>query len=486
MRLTKLELHGFKSFADHSSLVFEPGVTAVVGPNGCGKSNVSDAVRWVLGEQRAKALRGAKMEEVIFQGSSSRRPVNIAEVSLHFENEDGSLPVPFKEVVITRRLSRSGESEYMLNGSACRLRDIHDMVRGTGLGADSGVVIEAKMIDALLSDRPDDRRELFEEAAGVGLYRDRRRTTARRLEETTVDLSRLDDLISEVQSQVRSLARQRKKAERHGELMARRFVAEITLVSREMDSWQSELASLELQVTSLRETLPIAEHHVHEVERQREAAYGARTAAEAGRTELSRLVSEQRANAMTLESELKVAEERQRNALARRERADAERRSGEELGNRLAEDRDAVAQERAQLEAELAGARESLTSRTKAEEGARQSVTSARQAFEQHERRTRELRDEGRRLELDRESAEREQRELVQRAEQLVAERAQASDAMSVAADELHLADRHKEEADASSAERTAAVAAAREAAEVARARESTARTERLHAEEQW
>ncbi|MBK5189654.1 MAG: AAA family ATPase, partial [Gemmatimonadaceae bacterium] len=281
MRLTKLELQGFKSFADHTSLVFEPGVTAVVGPNGCGKSNVSDAVRWVLGEQRPKTLRGAKMEEVIFQGSSSRRPVNIAEVSLHFSNDDGALAVPFKEVVITRRLSRSGESEYMLNGAACRLRDIHDMVRGTGLGADSGVVIEARMIDALLSDRPDDRRELFEEAAGVGLYRDRRRTTARRLEETTVDLSRLDDLVSEVQSQVRSLARQRRKAERHGELMARRFVAEITLVSREMDSWQAELASLEGQVASLRETLPAAEQRVHEVERQREGAYGARTAAEA-------------------------------------------------------------------------------------------------------------------------------------------------------------------------------------------------------------
>ena len=486
MRLTKLELQGFKSFADHTSLVFEPGVTAVVGPNGCGKSNVSDAVRWVLGEQRAKALRGAKMEEVIFQGSSSRRPVNIAEVSLHFENEDGSLPVPFKEVVITRRLSRSGESEYMLNGAACRLRDIHDMVRGTGLGADSGVVIEAKMIDALLSDRPDDRRELFEEAAGVGLYRDRRRTTARRLEETTVDLSRLDDLISEVQSQVRSLARQRKKAERHGELMARRFVAEITLVSREMDSWQAELASLELQVTSLRETLPVAEAHVHEVERQREAAYGARTAAEAGRTELSRLVSEQRANAMTLESELKVAEERQRNALARRERADAERRSGEELGNRLSEDRDAVAQERVQLEGELAGARETLTSRTKSEESARQSVTSARQAFEQHERRTRELRDEGRRLELDRESAEREQRELAQRAEQLGGEREQVTEALSAAASELRLAERHKEEADASAAESSTRVTTARTAADEAREREVSARNERLRTEELW
>ena len=127
MRLTKLELHGFKSFADHMQLEFEPGVTAIVGPNGCGKSNVSDAVRWVLGEQRPRLLRGLKMEEVIFQGSSARRPVNIAEVSLHFSNEDGQLPVAFSEVVVTRRLSRSGASDYLLNRSPCRLRDIHDL-----------------------------------------------------------------------------------------------------------------------------------------------------------------------------------------------------------------------------------------------------------------------------------------------------------------------------------------------------------------------
>ena len=486
MLLTKLELQGFKSFADHTHLVFEPGVTAVVGPNGCGKSNVSDAVRWVLGEQRARTLRGAKMEEVIFQGSSARRPVNIAEVSLHFSNDDGALAVPYKEVVITRRLSRSGESEYLLNGTSCRLRDIHDMVRGTGLGADSGVVIESKMIDALLSDRPDDRRELFEEAAGVGLYRDRRRTTARRLEETTVDLSRLDDLISEVQSQVRSLARQRKKAERHGELMARRFVAEITLVSREMEAWQDELSSLEIQVASLRETLPVAEQRVHDIERQREEAFGARGTAEAGRTELARLVTEQRSNAMMLESELKVAEERQRNALARRERADAERRSGEELGNRLAEDRDAVVLERTKLDGELATARASLTERLAAEENARGAVHAARQAFEQGERRARELRDEGRHLELDRESAEREQREIAQRDAQLASEREQVAEALEGATDELRLADRHKAEADAAAAEMARGVTTARAAADEARARESAARSERLRAEERW
>src|SRR4051794_33901641 len=275
-------------------MVFEPGVTAIVGPNGCGKSNVSDAVRWVLGEQRAKALRGAKMEEVIFQGSSARRAVNLAEVSLHFENNDGALDIPFREVVITRRLSRSGESDYFLNGAACRLRDIHDMVRGTGLGADSGVVIESKMIDALLSDRPDDRRELFEEAAGVGLYRDRRRSTERRLEETTADLARIDDLIGEVQSQVRSLARQRKRAERHAELMRRRFTVELTLAEREMRAWHEELGTLEGRVTELREIVPTAEADVSEHEVARDVAHSARAAAEAQRAELARLATAQR------------------------------------------------------------------------------------------------------------------------------------------------------------------------------------------------
>jgi len=245
VRLTKLELHGFKSFADPTVLTFDRGATAIVGPNGCGKSNVSDAVRWVLGEQRARLLRGAKMEEVIFQGSSARRAVNIAEVSLHFENEEGILPVPFKEVVITRRLSRSGDSDYFLNRAPCRLRDIHDLLRGTGLGADTGVVIESKMIDLLLSDRPDDRRELFEEAAGVGLYRDRRRSTERQLEATSNDLTRIDDLMGEVQTQVRSLLRQRKRAERHAEITTRRFAVELTLASREMSAWHEELAGIE-------------------------------------------------------------------------------------------------------------------------------------------------------------------------------------------------------------------------------------------------
>ena len=241
MKLTKLELSGFKSFADTVTLTFEEGVTAIVGPNGCGKSNVSDSVRWVLGEQSARLLRGGKMEDVIFQGSAARRPVNVTEVSLYLDNSDGDLPIAYREVVVTRRLSRSGQSDYLLNGSPVRLRDIQDLLRGTGLGSDAGVVIEAKMIDLLLSDRAEERRSLFEEAAGIGLYRDRKHSTERRLEETAVDLQRVEDLIAEVQSQIRSLARQRGKAERHAKFSEEKFSLQLTLAQRHLDRLVSPL-----------------------------------------------------------------------------------------------------------------------------------------------------------------------------------------------------------------------------------------------------
>src|SRR5579862_3562697 len=369
MRLTKLELHGFKSFADQTHLLFEPGVTAIVGPNGCGKSNVSDAVRWVLGEQRIRALRGgAKMDEVIFQGSSARRAVNVAEVSLHFDNTDGTLPVAFREVVITRRLSRSGDSDYFLNRSPCRLRDIQDVLRGTGLAADAGVVIESKMIDALLSDRPDDRRELFEEAAGVGLYRDRRRSTERRLEETAVDLKRLDDLLSEVQTHVRSLARQRRKAERYSELMSRRLVVEVTLALRDLQSTDAELATVGARLEQLVHEVPLSQHAVADAERSREEGQSARGEAEARRAELSRLVTELRQRVAERRAEIAVAEERQRNASTRRQRAEDERRDGVALDERVRAERDQADADRVAAEQDVARDSASLTEVTAAEE----------------------------------------------------------------------------------------------------------------------
>jgi len=484
VRLTKLEMQGFKSFADNTEMAFNPGVTAIVGPNGCGKSNVSDAVRWVLGEQRARLLRGAKMEEVIFQGSSARRAVNVAEVSLHFSNEEGVLPVAFQEVVITRRLSRSGESEYFLNRAPCRLRDIADLLRGTGLGADTGVVIESKMIDALLSDRPDDRRELFEEAAGVGLYRDRRRTTERRLEETTVDLQRLDDLIAEVQSQVRSLARQRRRAERHSELMTRRFTIEIALAKREMEAWHEELQRLDARVHTLRETAPQSEEAVVGAEHARDAAHGDRAAAEAKRSELVRLVGSQRERVQLIRGEMAVAEERQRNALARRQRAELEANEGEAYGARVSTDREQAAADRASCEEQLTIARDKLAQRQREEDETRQSVAARRALLEETERGHREVQDRVRRAEIDRDRAHRESDELAQRLEQLSSEHTQLTDALAAIDREIESAAVGLENAKQRAEQLAAELEQVRASDRETREREGIARAELFRADE--
>ncbi|MGY8778467.1 MAG: AAA family ATPase, partial [Longimicrobiales bacterium] len=198
MRLKSLKLQGFKSFADSTTVEFHEGITAVVGPNGCGKSNISDAIRWVLGEQRPTAIRGAKMEEAIFQGTVNRRPVNRGSVSLTVTNEDGALPIPVEEVEIGRQVFRDGGSEYSINRSTVRLKDVVDLYRDTGLGANAYAMIENRMIDAILSDRAEERRGLFEEASGIGKYKDRRKAALRRLERADLDLQRLEDVISEV------------------------------------------------------------------------------------------------------------------------------------------------------------------------------------------------------------------------------------------------------------------------------------------------
>ena len=484
MRLTKLELHGFKSFADATDIVFEQGVTAIVGPNGCGKSNVSDAIRWVLGEQRARMMRGAKMEEVIFQGSSARRAVNIAEVSLHFENDDGALGIPFREVVITRRLSRSGDSDYFLNRAPCRLRDIGDLLRGTGLGADSGVVIESRMIDALLSERPDERRELFEEAAGVGLYRDRRRSTERRLEETSVDLQRLDDLIAEVQTQVRSLARQRKRAERHAELNEQRFQLEIAVAARELAAWHEELGRLESRIADLRETVPASEERVRDAEQAREHHHGARAAAEGQRGELARLVGTQRQQTLELRGEIAVAEERQRNAGARRQRAEEERRESEAHGVRLATERSDATAAREAAEAERLAAANRLEQFAATEEEARETVMVARGIVASAERSVRELQDQLRRLEHDGEGTAREHGEVARRFEALAIEREALRDAVSVALRELAEAEEALAQARELVEQTRTALEEARRAHQGARERDAASRGELFRADE--
>jgi chromosome segregation protein len=385
MKLTRLELSGFKSFADTVTLTFEQGVTAIVGPNGCGKSNVSDAVRWVLGEQSARLLRGGKMEDVIFQGSTARRPVNVTEVSLYLDNSDGDLPIAYREVVVTRRLSRSGQSDYLLNGSPVRLRDIQDLLRGTGLGSDAGVVIEAKMIDLLLSDRADERRSLFEEAAGIGLYRDRKHSTERRLEETATDLQRVEDLIAEVQSQIRSLARQRGKAERSVKLTEEKFAVQITLARRLLEKLSAEAAGMERRFAELTELLPAARQRLAEGEQRREEASRGRAAAEGQRTEIARRLGAVRVEIGKLDGDLALAGERLANATARRVRAQEERsqmelRMQQALVERdaSAADHDAAAVEHERIRGELAG-------RAEAEEDVRRRLGEQRAQVRQWE-----------------------------------------------------------------------------------------------------
>lgn len=274
MYLSKLELHGFKSFADRTIVNFSSGITAVVGPNGCGKSNIVDAVRWVIGEQRARILRSDKMDDIIFNGTSTRRALGMSEVLLTIENNRGVLPIEYNEVTIGRRLFRSGESEYSLNGVQCRLKDITDLFMDTGMGAGAYSVIELKMIEDILSDSASDRRHMFEEAAGISKYKTRRGQTLRKLSGTQTDLNRVRDLVDELTRRVCSIERQAKKASRFKRLDERLNYLVLALAATEYSTHSLEglelknvLSEFTLEITGL--TARLARHEAaHEALRK--------------------------------------------------------------------------------------------------------------------------------------------------------------------------------------------------------------------------
>src|SRR4026207_929081 len=211
MRLESIPIHGFKSFAEKTDVKVFPGVTCIVGPNGCGKSNVGDAIRWALGEQSPKTLRGAKMEDVIFHGSASRQMVGMAEVSLVFHN-DGGLSVPWSEVAVARRLYRTGESEYLLNTNVCRLRDVQDLFAGTGVNPKAYALMDQERLNHVLTAKPWERRIFIEEAAGIARYQQQRAETQGKLEATRQNLTRVRDVMEEVRRQLGSIERQARKA----------------------------------------------------------------------------------------------------------------------------------------------------------------------------------------------------------------------------------------------------------------------------------
>ncbi|MEO1479299.1 MAG: chromosome segregation protein SMC, partial [Bacteroidota bacterium] len=316
MYLRTLQLHGFKSFAEKTTLQFDPGVTAIVGPNGCGKSNVIDAVRWVLGEQRARLLRSDKMESVIFNGTSSRRALGLAEVSLTIENNRGVLPTAYSEVTVARRLYRSGDSEYLLNGTVCRLKDILDLFMDTGLGAGAYSVIELKMIEDILSENAADRRRLFEEAAGVTKYKRRRAQALRKLDGTQADLTRLRDLTDEIEKTVRRLARQAKKAERYQRLATRLEALETALIAHDYARLAEERAVVTKQAMQLRA----------EVGQQNAALAKGEAAVEQARAALitaEQALSEQQQAQYAHAERLRAAEAEQRLATERAQNASA-------------------------------------------------------------------------------------------------------------------------------------------------------------------
>ena len=251
MYISELTMHGFKSFAKKDVVHFGEGITAIVGPNGCGKTNIVDAIRWVLGEQKHSILRSGKKEDIIFNGAKNIKPLSVCEVSLTVHNNKGKLPIEYNDIEIGRRLFRSGESEYFMNRTPCRLKDIHDLFVDTGMGSDAYSVIELKMIEQILSETGDDRRRMFEEASGINKYKIQKKSTLRKFESTRSDLNRVNDLILEIEAKVKSLSLQLKRFERHSKLLDDLKTKEISLAFLQTHNYRSDLHPLKKRIEEL-------------------------------------------------------------------------------------------------------------------------------------------------------------------------------------------------------------------------------------------
>ena len=239
-----MELQGFKSFADKTVLEFKPGITSVIGPNGSGKSNISDAIRWVLGEQSMKSLRGAKSEDIIFAGTQARKSLGFAEVSIVIDNSDSKLPVEYTEVTVTRKIYRSGETGYFINKTPCRLKDILELFMDTGIGKDGYSIIGQGKIDEILSNKSEDRRHIFEEAAGIVKYRTRKAESEKKLEQTKLNLLRINDILSEVEATIEPLKMQADKAKQFLDLREELKSIEVGLFVYNIATYKEKLEQI--------------------------------------------------------------------------------------------------------------------------------------------------------------------------------------------------------------------------------------------------
>jgi len=378
MYLKKLELNGFKSFADKTTLKILPGITAIVGPNGCGKTNIVDAISWVLGEQRIRLLRGYKMEDVIFNGTSGRESVGMAEVTLTFDNSDGRLPVEYSEVAISRRLYRSGESGYFINKQPCRLRDINDLLLGTGLGTRSYSLVGQGRIDQILQSRPEERRQLLEEAAQVSRYRQKKEEALRKLEQTRSNLLRLEDIMKEVRRQLSVAERQARQAERYRECRDRLKEVEVRSGALELGEIRRRTGELGEDKKKSREKYRALEEELEAVEkelaglRQRQRERGDTLASGRGRLVELRAEIDKKRHRIELNAE--------RGGELKHERE----RLGEEI-DRLTAARSAGLKEAEELAArrrELEAANRDLDGRRGEKEGGLENLRNSRAALE--------------------------------------------------------------------------------------------------------
>ncbi|NTW54498.1 MAG: chromosome segregation protein SMC [Chlorobaculum sp.] len=315
MYLSKIELFGFKSFAHKVRIHFDKGLTAIVGPNGCGKTNVVDAIRWVLGEQKSMLLRSPKMESIIFNGTKRLKPHSFTEVSITIENTRNVLPTEYTEVTVTRRLYRNGDSDYLLNMVPCRLKDILDLFADTGMGSDAYSVIELKMIEEIISNKSEERLKLFEEAAGITRYKQRRKQTFRQLESASRDLARVDDVLAEVEKKVRNLRLQVRKAERLKEIREELRTLDLTLSAISMDEQLQKLKPLLDSITT-------EERQSHELAATIAKLDGSHQESELHQLELERKLADDQRElngsnqlAHALEKQLLQQEEKQKNLL---------------------------------------------------------------------------------------------------------------------------------------------------------------------------
>ena len=295
MFISDLKLHGFKSFANKANMDFGEGITAVVGPNGCGKTNIVDAIRWVLGEQKYSILRSGRMEDIIFNGAKGLKPLSVCEVSLTVHNNKGKLPIEYNDVEIGRRIYRNGDSEYTLNRTPCRLKDIHDLFVDTGMGADAYSVIELKMIEQILSETAEDRKRMFEEAAGINKYKTQRKSAIRKFEATRQDLDRINDIILEVKTKVHGLNLQLKRFKRH-ENMTRNLK-------------ESEISLAFLKIVNYEELAKPLYKKIEEFKRIRESKETKESIHEAKLVRLREVYQQQDKELISLQDELKTLEE---------------------------------------------------------------------------------------------------------------------------------------------------------------------------------